>query len=183
MSWEEDEYILWTPEEKAEINRRQAEYEAQKAEEIALGTARNVRQAGMTNRQKLLNNITHRNHPLPGLRGKPLGALSSRVVNTANRARKAQLSSLQHLNRVATQRAREAAEEVNTWAGSKLTRGLSQGYARKMMRNRAARPPGTLGPNNTGGELYKLWASKTANRWPKTRKARKSRKSRKSRRN
>ena len=71
-----------------------------------------------------------------------------------------------------------AAEEVNTWAGSKLTRGLQQGYARKMMRNRAARPPGTLGPNNTGGELYKLWQSKAANRWPKTRKTRKSRRRR-----
>ena len=69
------------------------------------------------------------------------------------------------------------------YTAPKIQKFVREKFAKKWLRNRAARPPGTLGPNNKGGELYKLWASKAANRWPKTRKNRKSRKSRKSRRN
>lgn len=58
---------------------------------------------------------------------------------------------------------------------------MREKFAQKWMRNRAARPPGTEGPNNKGGELYKLWESKAANRWAKSRRNRKTRKSRKAR--
>jgi hypothetical protein len=64
----------------------------------------------------------------------------------------------------------------------KIQKFMREKFAQKWMRNRAARPPGTEGPNNTGGELYKVWATKAANHWPKTRKGRKGRKNRKSRR-
>lgn len=69
-----------------------------------------------------------------------------------------------------------------THTAPKIQKFVREKFAKKWLRNRAARPPGTEGPKNTGGELYKLWASKAANRWPKTRRGRKNRKSRKSRR-
>lgn len=83
-------------------------------------------------------------------------------------------------------RVRRQMEEY--YAGKKISSALQKYTAQKAMRNRAARPPGTLANapgyvwNNTGGELYKLYASKAANRWPRTRKGRKNRKARKSRR-
>ena len=183
-SWEENmnDMIAAAQAERAETMRRQAEYNtmvAEKtAEEAEMLAARNVRQANMNARQKVLNNITRRgNFPLPGLRGKQLGKLSSRIPNTANRARKIQQSKLRGLNIQTTQRAQEAAEEANlirAAAGSKITNAAQRYLIKKSLRERAARPPGFLGPENTGGELYKLWSSKWATR-PKTRKARKSR--------
>jgi hypothetical protein len=185
--WEENtnEMLAAAEAERAESMRRQAEYNAmvaeKSAEEAEMLAARNVRQANMTPRQKLLNNITRRsNFPLPGLRGKNLGKLNSRMPNASNRARKMQQTKLRGLNMRATQRALEAAEQANlnrAAAGSKITNAAQRYLTKKSLRERAMRPPGTEGPENTGGELYKLFASKWAAR-PKTRRGRKNRKSR-----
>jgi hypothetical protein len=182
--WEENtnEMLAAAEAERAEVLRRQAEYNAmvaeKSAEEAEMLAARNVRQANMNPRQKLLNNITRRsNFPLPGLRGKNLGKLNSRMPNASNRARKMQQTKLRGLNIRATQRALEAAEQANlnrAAAGSKISNFLVRKTAKQGLRNFAMRPPGTTGPENTGGELYKLFASKWAAR-PKTRKNRKSR--------
>jgi hypothetical protein len=182
--WEEDmdEMIAAAQDEQAEVMRRQAAYNAMVAEKTAeeadMLAARNVRQANMNARQKLLNNITRRgNFPLPGLRGKKLGEHNSRIPSTANQARLGQKFKIYKLNNRAKQRAQEAAEQANlnrATAGAKISNFLVRKTAKQGLRNFAMRPPGTTGPENTGGELYKLWASKWAAR-PKTRKNRRRR--------
>lgn len=54
---------------------------------------------------------------------------------------------------------------------------IKRAFMRKTIQKYAMRPPKTLNNTNTGGELYKLYASRFANRASNSRKTRKSRKS------
>jgi len=54
---------------------------------------------------------------------------------------------------------------------------IKRAFMRKAIQKYAMRPPGTLNNTNTGGELYKLYAKRFANRASNSRKTRKSRKS------
>jgi len=167
MSWEENtnEMMAAANAERKRVEQQMAEYKAQKNAERYANAQREanrlIRQSNMTPRQKVLNNITNRR------------------IKNQNKLR--QQVKLNRLNRKLRERMLENAEAEYTArsaAGSKISNFLVRKTAKQGIRNLAARPPGTMGPNNTGGELYKLWKSKAANRWPKTRKARKSRRRR-----
>ncbi len=60
---------------------------------------------------------------------------------------------------------RELQEKPNR-AARKIQNFLKRKTAKRQMFERSARPPGTLGPNNTGGEVYKLWEQKFYEKHP-----------------
>lgn len=167
MSWENDVYEPAIPHDvvRQQMQRYQEEQAALANAARQRNANRTARQATMTPQERVLNNIKTRNH----FKVRPY------KLSAINRTRA-------ELGYEAAVQGNISEANVQRKAANTISKSMRGHFGKKWLTERAARPPGTLGPNNTGGELYKLWEKQAAPRWNNaTRKARKSRKSRKNR--
>ncbi len=97
--------------------------------------------------------------------GRPFHTFSAKVYNEPYRSRNNSLKKQEKRNRgnIFTVRGETYTMKLPHKlhnAATKIQRSWRQKTAKRALTNLAHRPPGTLGPTNTGGELYKLGAKR-----------------------